>query len=63
MQTAVRGGHLTPFIHPFLVKPSDARGIDGSFQGFDAVLDEGWRLRDERGTEERRGVVGATVRP
>lgn len=35
MQTAVRGGLLTPFIHPSLVKPSDARGIGGSFQGFD----------------------------
>lgn len=51
MQTAVRGGLLTPFIHPFLVKPGDARGIGGSFQGFDgSSRQKGWRSRDARGT-------------
>lgn len=51
MQTAVRGGLLTPFIHPFLVKPGDARGIGGSFQGFDGSSGQkGWRSRDARGT-------------
>lgn len=51
MQTAVRGGPLTPFIHPFLVKPGDARGIGGSFQGFDgSSRQKGWRSRDARGT-------------
>jgi len=51
MQTAVRGGLLTPFIHPSLVKPSDARGIGGSFQGFGgSSRQKGWRLRDAWGT-------------
>jgi len=65
MQTAVRGGLLTPFSHPSLVKPtSDARGIDASFQGFDgSSRQKGWRLRDGRGKGTEGGVVGATARP
>lgn len=64
MQTAVRGGLLTPFIHPSLVKPGDARGIGGSFQGFDgSSREKGWRLRDVRGTARGECSAGATVRP
>jgi len=62
MQTAVRGGHLTPFIHPSLVKPSDARGIGGSFQGFDGGFEaKGVEIAGRTG--DVGSVVGATVRP
>jgi hypothetical protein len=60
MQTAVRGGFLTPFSHPSLVKPtSDARGIDASFQGFDGssrqkgVEIAGWTGQRDRGWRSR----------
>lgn len=58
MQTAVRGGHLTPFIHPSLVKPSDARGIGCSFLGFDGVF-------EAKGVEiaGRTRAVGTGVQP